>query len=1147
LSNYAHDLKKFADSGLQLRLPVDMIPATQYGRLTNCLPVIEGELRTRDGMTLIGNVTKVAFLWQFPGAAFFASIANTQNANGFIPGDAITIIILAVDPANAGQIALGTYNVSIIATISPTQFSFTPGIAVGPVLPTSINVQAMAISTNPVNVLPDTVITNIFRLNEAVTGVDSERIVCMNGRVFNAPLPAGNSFSELVGPIGPNTNTPTAPTGFNGQPMAIISFQFNLDTATWAIFADGAQMYKYRPGVTAGQFEFVPLGNDFPTVAAIASAGGTGNLNSTGGTGYDWRYTYVDGLALTESNPSPITLTPGSLTTTRPTAFHNGVDPFSGVTVSSGTGGENFQGGNGFPFTRTANCSWGSWLQAAGTIDSTVLQVRASFQGSIVSDPKSGGSLTATITYTYGSGGGGTLATFTTGAGGGQNRSLNSALQTYSAVIPSSISLTNIGVSASVQISGSGAPGSFVTCNAQLVITDINTLVQVEASTNSLTLVNKIAQVCVQPPRDKWQTFINLYRRGGSLPDTWRFVSQSQVSALSAGVCVSGALEIDDNVSDTTLSTSDIIQLDNDQPVTSVTKLNQPLSFIWGPVGIDARVLGVGDPARPESVYFSKPGNADAWPPQNWLPVSDPGTPLIAGCVFNTRTFTFSRESIYELVEGLGTGATYTPFRTPSAHGLFTAQGLAVGPAMYFIAKDGIYETTGAQEQSLVENDIKPLFPTYDTPGQSVEGYEAIDYTQPLAMRLRYHNDELYFAYIGRDTGTRQVLIYDILKKRWRAMQASTGISELYSEPNTVSSLLYGMSTGTVYQAGGTGDPTELDVLESIGFTTIAAVTVFPAVTYYFRVVRYTSAGPVALSYETGLAVSPTLGVQVTFPAITGTLKWRVFIGNTGAQTNYTEFLESALPAGRTVVIVNFGTAGTIPANNVDSAISVAIRTGAHDQGAPLNRKQYGNVIVDLDPGGATLAAPVTITPLVNGETITEAALTVTGTGRQQVPLDLSDYFGFNTEYQVNWTRTPLGGGVVTDPVLFQYDTLHFLEPVGVTHWEAQPTSFEFPGFMHVRDCYIAIRSTATVTLTVTMDTGTGTPVVQTYTLLSTNGNRMKQYVQLASNKALLYQLALDSTTEFRVYESDLEIRVKPWLGLLGYSVQRTLGGESEA
>ena len=40
---------------------------------------------------------------------------------------------------------------------------------------------------------------------------------------------------------------------------------------------------------------------------------------------------------------------------------------------------------------------------------------------------------------------------------------------------------------------------------------------------------------------------------------------------------------------------------------------NQPLSFIWGPVGLDARVLGCGDPARPESVYFSKPGNADAW------------------------------------------------------------------------------------------------------------------------------------------------------------------------------------------------------------------------------------------------------------------------------------------------------------------------------------------------------------------------------------------------------------------------------------------------------------------------------------------------------------------------------------------------------
>ncbi len=186
-------------------------------------------------------------------------------------------------------------------------------------------------------------------------------------------------------------------------------------------------------------------------------------------------------------------------------------------------------------------------------------------------------------------------------------------------------------------------------------------------------------------------------------------------------------------------------------------------------------------------------------------------------------------------------------------------------------------------------------------------------------------------------------------------------------------------------------------------------------------------------------------------------------------------------------------------------------------------------MIFDLDPGGANVSFPVTITPYINGEIASTAAIQVTGNGRQQVPLDLSDFFAFNVEYQVEWEAN------ATDPILFQYDTLYFAEPVGVRHWACQPTSFGFPGYMHIRDCYIAIRSTADVNLNVTMDETSG----HTYVIPSTGGQRLRVYVQFQSNKAKEYRLSFDSTTEFRVYEADLEVRVKPWLGVLGYSVQR--------
>ena len=1167
MSDYRHNLKKFADTGLQLRLPVDLVPATQYSRLTNALPVIEGELRTRNGLTFIANVTEVAFIQSlFTQSLVLVHVvgANTTYAHGFFVGDTVVIDIAAIAPGELSSVTLGSFIVTVTSVPDAQSFVFDPPIP-ATLVSSGIAVLAMATAANALNALVNTQIDNIFRLNQAVASLTGDRIVTMEGRIFYAPLPDGNVFRELVGPYAPGGQPPSQTMGFSGRPMSIIEFRFTKDTASWAIFADENQMFKFRPGTDDTQLEMAQLGNAPPVDPATYSAGGVGNLNSTGGTGYDWRYTYLDGYALTESNPSPINMSAGGTSTTRPTtwtnpatagnvAFANPANAIdgSGTTVSTGTANASSPD---TLVTKTVSCKWQGWAQPAGIVDAVTVNVKAGLTGSATAEQHTSASAQAFLEYTFDSGASWhTLKTASCTASPLQGfASFNTGIQTYSTTLPSSAAFANFAVRARGIAQARGFLVSGLDYDASssvsLSIYDINTSVTQEGTVNALALVNQSAVVCVTPSPYPQHKFINLYRRGGSLPDNWRLVGQFQQSTLVQGACGAGTVEIDDNVSDTTLSTQLILELDNDQPVTSVNKLNQPLSFIWGPVGLEARLLGCGDPARPESVYFSKPGNADAWPPQNFVEVSSPGTPIIAGCVFNTRTFAFSRESIYELVEGLGTGSTFTPFRTPSAHGLFTPWGLAIGPVMYFIAKDGIYATDGGIEQSIVENDIKPIFPTYDTPGEDVEGYEAVDYSLPDAMRLRYHNDELYFGYMGLTTGTRQVLIYDILKKRWRAMQATAGITEIYSEPNTVSSLLYGSSAGMLYQASGDFDPTDLDIIENMSITSANVASSFPVETLYVRAVRYTAIGAVALSWEYSVDVSPTAGIQATFPnAPSGTTKWRVYYGTIpGGENQFQEFTEASLAVSRTVTITTAGTNNTLPNVNDNSRIAVILRTGADDQGAPLNRKQYGNVIVDLDPGGATVAAPVTITPYIDGEAQAEAAIQVTGVGRQQVPLDLSDFFAFNVEYQVEWQRTDVGGGVVTNPVLYQYDTLHFIEPVGVQHWEAQPTSFAFPGFMHVRDAYIAIRSNASATLTLTMDTGIGTPIIQTYTLPSTGGLREKLYIQFAANKALTYKLAVDSEQEFRLYQSDLEVRVKPWLGVLGYSVQRTLGGEVNA
>lgn len=539
----------------------------------------------------------------------------------------------------------------------------------------------------------------------------------------------------------------------------------------------------------------------------------------------------------------------------------------------------------------------------------------------------------------------------------------------------------------------------------------------------TVALTNQLANVCVAPPTDAQQDTIRLFRRGGSLTATHYKVGDFPVSTLSQGVCSPTALQIVDNVPDNELT--DPIELDNDMPISGISNTNTPLPFIWGPYA--RRVLGCGDSSRPDAVYFSKEGNADAWPPQNWVSVSSPSDAMMGGCVYNTRCFAFSTERMWELVPGLVAGVTFSPFPTPTLHGLISPWGLCVFDYVYFVAKDGIYRTSGGPEESIVENWIKPLFPTKDGPGRDAHGYEAVDMTAIAQIRLNYHNDEIYFTYQGVTTGNMQTLVWDTRKSRWRAADYNPELYVFYSEPGTTSSLLMGGPNGTFAQA----------------------------------------------------------------------------------------------------------TEGQDMGND----IPVVLRTGSNDQGLPLVQKEYGSVIFDLDPGGATVLKPITITPYINGEAVAEAAITVTGSGRQQVPLTLGDVMAFNLEFEITWTRD-----ATISPVLYQYDILYRVEPAAVTHWEARENSYGIPGYWHVRDGYIGLRSTANVTLQFTLD-GVAIPSI---TLASTAGLRKKVYFSLPGGyKQKLLKLSVDSSASFRIYEGDVEMRAKPWINPLGYAVIRVVGAES--
>lgn len=203
---YSHDAHKFADNGLQLRLPVDSIPANQYSRLSNCVADIEGQLETRAGMISLASIS----------------------------GEGLTL---------------------------------------------------------PVH--------TIFRLNQNSMATASNRLIGAGHAIFVQQLPSGTPN------VAPNI------VYYDGTPIEIIDFRFDNDPSSWAIIANRAGNAKQRlPNL------FQLLGQTPPTVKATGAAGGAGLLNNGSGPGYDWRYTYVNSIVNTQSNPSPVNMPTG---TQRPT------------------------------------------------------------------------------------------------------------------------------------------------------------------------------------------------------------------------------------------------------------------------------------------------------------------------------------------------------------------------------------------------------------------------------------------------------------------------------------------------------------------------------------------------------------------------------------------------------------------------------------------------------------------------------------------------------------------------------------------------------------------------------------------------------------------------------------------------------------
>lgn len=113
--------------------------------------------------------------------------------------------------------------------------------------------------------------------------------------------------------------------------------------------------------------------------------------------------------------------------------------------------------------------------------------------------------------------------------------------------------------------------------------------------------------------------------------------------------------------------------------------------------------------------------------------------------------------------------------------------------------------------------------------------------------------------------------------------------------------------------------------------------------------------------------------------------------------------------------------------------------------------------------------------------------------------------------------------------------------PSACKQWQTELVSLGMIGWAHAREMNIPHISTADLNLLLTFDTG----ITMALTIPNSGGKQIKTKVTLVANKFKLVGLRLLSTAPFRLFESDLEMKVKPWGSGESYQVLRPFGGPS--
>ncbi len=259
------------------------------------------------------------------------------------------------------------------------------------------------------------------------------------------------------------------------------------------------------------------------------------------------------------------------------------------------------------------------------------------------------------------------------------------------------------------------------------------------------TITKTGATVTIQNTTDAQVDKVDLYRRGGTKPNTYGFVKT--VNNNPAG----GTQDVSDGLSDGDLST---VLTD-----TQLAAMECPTTSRY--MAIHAFRAWITDTNYPDRLWYSEPYKIESFNAFYYVPVSQGGEEVKRPYQLEDQLFALTNKTVYRIV---GTAeSSFIAISTGLERGLFSESAICRGKAsIFFRAYDGIYAFTGSANQLYkLSDDIDPLFH-----GLTVEGRYPIDHTQAASERLEYWDDKIYYSYTD-SIAIRREMILDIEAKRW--------------------------------------------------------------------------------------------------------------------------------------------------------------------------------------------------------------------------------------------------------------------------------------------------------------------------------------------------------------------------------------------